>query len=133
MERDQLAGVLGAKQAIAAAHPDLKLLVLHGSRARGDVHQGSDWDFAYLGGPALDPSLLQADLVLTVGTDHVDLANLATAGGLIRYRVARDGIPVLESAPGIFQSFWSDAVTFWCDAAPVLQRGYETILEGLDR
>lgn len=33
---------------LAATMPGLGLLVLHGSRARGDAHQRSDWDFAYL-------------------------------------------------------------------------------------
>ncbi|HEY6877144.1 MAG TPA: hypothetical protein VI299_03955, partial [Polyangiales bacterium] len=69
--------------------------------------------------------------VAALGTDHVDLANLATAGGLIRYRIARDGLVVFEADPKQFERFWFDAVSFWCDAAPVLQAGYKAILDGL--
>jgi predicted nucleotidyltransferase len=118
--------------AALSAHPGLRLLVLHGSRARGDVHPGSDWDFAYLATSALDPGLLYADLALALGTDRVDLANLDTAGGLLRYRAARDGRVVHEAEPGLFDRFWFDAVSFWCDAGPILERGYETVLKGLD-
>lgn len=127
------ASLMPTLQATAHAHPGLELLVLYGSRARGDAHTSSDWDFAYLAAPNFDASLLQADLVAALGTDRVDLANLATSGGLIRYRVARDGLVVLESKPDRFARFWFDAVSFWCDAAPVLQAGYKVILDGLSR
>ena len=119
-------------QAPARVHPGLKLLVLHGSRARGDAREDSDWDFVYLAAPDFDALLLQADLALALGSDRVDLANLAAVGGLIRYRAARDGRVVFEAERGAFERFWFDAVSFWCDAAPVLQAGYRAILDGLD-
>lgn len=118
-------------RAVARSHAGLKLFVLHGSRARGDARDDSDWDLAYLATSALDVSLLYADLALALTTDGVDLVDLATAGGLIRYRVARDGIVVVESEPGAFDKFWFAAVSFWCDAAPVLRAGYKRILDGL--
>jgi predicted nucleotidyltransferase len=119
-------------EVIAQAHPQLRLLVLHGSRARGDAHEGSDWDFAYLADSGLDPSLLYADLALQLASDRVDLVDLATAGGLIRYRVARDGVVLFEAGAGTFDKFWLEAVTFWCDAEPVLRAGYDAVLAGLD-
>jgi predicted nucleotidyltransferase len=118
-------------QPVVQAHPGLSLLVLHGSRARGDARQDSDWDFAYLASAELDPAALYADLAVALGTDRIDVANLTTAGGLIRYRVARDGVVVFEATAGIFDRFWFEAVSFWCDAAPVLRAGYEAILDGL--
>lgn len=125
------ASLMPSLQAVARAHEGLALLVLHGSRARGDAHAGSDWDFAYLAKPDFDAALLAADLVVALGTDHVDLANLASAGGLIRYRVARDGIVIFESEPEQFSRFWFNAVSFWCDAEPVLRAGYKSILDEL--
>jgi predicted nucleotidyltransferase len=118
-------------RAALRGHSGLRLLVLHGSRARGDMHASSDWDFAYLAESSLDPGSLYADLALALHTDHVDIANLDTAGSLLRYRVARDGLVVHEIEPGLFDRFWFDAVSFWCDAGPILAKGYETVLRGL--
>jgi predicted nucleotidyltransferase len=126
-----MTSALVAIRSVALAHAQLRLLVLHGSRARGDAREDSDWDFAYLAAPGFDPSSLYADLAPALGTDRIDLADLATAGGLIRYRVARDGIVSFEAPAGIFDKFWFDAVSFWCDAAPVLRAGYESVLDGL--
>lgn len=128
----ELTATLAHLAPIAAAHPGLQLLVLHGSRARGDAHAGSDWDFAYQASTGFDPSLLHADLCLDLKTDRVDLADLAASGGLLRYRVARDGVVVFEGAPKVFDRFWFDAVSFWCDAAPVLRAGYAAVLKDLD-
>ena len=107
------------------------LLVLHGSRARGDARAESDWDFAYLAAATTDIPALHAKLALALGTDAVDLTDLATAGGLFRYRTARDGIVLFEREPRLFEKFWFNAVSFWCDAAPVLRAGYKTVLDGL--
>jgi predicted nucleotidyltransferase len=119
-------------QAASQEHRGLQLLVLHGSRARGDARDDSDWDFAYLASPDFDVALLYADLAIALKTDRIDLANLASAGGLIRYRVARDGVVVFEAAPGNFEKFWFEAVSFWCEAGPVLRAGFQTVLDGLD-
>jgi predicted nucleotidyltransferase len=126
-----LASALSTMRTIAREHAGLALLVLHGSRARGDARDDSDWDFAYLAAPGFDASLLYADLASALKTDRIDLADLATAGGLLRYRVARDGIVVSEIEPGSFDRFWFSAVSFWCDAAPVLREGYKSVLDGL--
>lgn len=115
----------------ASGAPGLTLLVLHGSRARGDARADSDWDFAYLADGRFDADALLADLVLALGTDRVDLTRLdGGASGLLRFRVARDGKPLFEAQDGAFARFWFDAVSFWCDAGPILRRGYEAILEG---
>ncbi|MEY4583025.1 MAG: hypothetical protein RL701_7728 [Pseudomonadota bacterium] len=105
---------------------------MHGSRARADHRADSDWDFVYLASPELEVPLLFADLAIALGSDEIDLADLAAVGGLIRYRAARDGVVIFESEPGHFERFWFDAVSFWCDASPVLLAGYKAVLEGLD-
>jgi predicted nucleotidyltransferase len=65
--------------------PQLRLLVMHGSRARGDAHAGSDWDFAYLAGEGFDELGLRAALTRTLGTDAVDVVDLERAGAVLRY------------------------------------------------
>jgi predicted nucleotidyltransferase len=112
-------------------HRGLKLLVLHGSRARGgDTHADSDWDFAVMGTAALDLGLLYADLALTLGTDAVGLVDLGAAGGLPRYRVARDGMLIHEATPRAYQRFWLDALSLWCDAGSIIEMGYAPMLSG---
>lgn len=127
-----LAAALDTIGPIAARHPGLELLLLHGSQARGDDHPLSDWDFAYLADPSFDPAALLADLVLGLETDRIDLVNLQGASGLLRYRAARDGFVLHQTTPETFERFWKAAVTFWCDAEPILRHGYDAILAELD-
>ena len=117
----------------ARQSPGLELLLLFGSRARGDVHPGSDWDLGYLAGPEFDPDDLLARLVLDLETDRIDLVNLDRANGLLRYRAAAEGSPLFESDPDRFARFWFEAVSFWCDMGPIIRAGYEEILKGLSR
>ena len=119
--------IAGAVREVRGLHA----LLLFGSRARNDAHERSDWDFGYLGSGNLDPDGLLGALVTAVGTDRVDLVDLARAGGLLRYRAARDGQVVVEPSPGTAEAFRLAAVQFWCDAGPVLQRGYERVLAEL--
>ena len=44
-----------------AAIPGLTLLILFGSRARGDSQPASDWDFGYIASPEFDPDRLQEE------------------------------------------------------------------------
>lgn len=126
--RDVIAG-------LAARAAGLQLLVLHGSRARGDSRATSDWDLAYLADGRFDPDVFLADLVLGLRTDRVDLSRLSGASGLFRYRVARDGEPLFEDEDGAFTRFWFEAVSFWCDAEPLLRSDPAGVclMGGLDR
>jgi len=133
VRRAEIDPILRDRLAAAATLPGLDLLVLFGSRARGDAHAASDWDFAYLGTSALDGDALAAALTRATSSEAVDVVDLSRAGGLLRYRVAGDGQRVLETKPGVYERFWLDAVTFWCDAAPVLGPAYEGVLERLTR
>jgi predicted nucleotidyltransferase len=122
---------LHALEDTARRVPGLDLLLLFGSRARGDASEESDWDLGYVGGEGLDVASLLHQFVTTVGTDHVDLVDLTRASGLLRYRAARDGQVLLEARPGLADAFRLEAAQFWCDASPVLQRGYEDVLAEL--
>jgi predicted nucleotidyltransferase len=116
---------------LARETPGLDLLLLFGSQARGDEHSGSDWDFAFLAGRGFDVDGLLAKLVALLGTDRVDLVDLSRANGLLRYRAAAEGRPLFESEPGLYEQFWVEAVSYWCDMGPIIEAGYENVLKGL--
>lgn len=116
----------------ASRMPALDLLVLHGSRARGDAHSASDWDFAYIARTSFRPEDLMVDLSGIVATDAVDLVDLERASGLLRFRAARDGVSLCERVPGAFDRFRFEAVRFWCDAGPTLEQSYAAVLARLE-
>ncbi len=118
---------------LARQFPGLDLLLLFGSRARGDSHPGSDWDFGYLAGPELDPYAFQGRLTLLLGTDKIDLVNLNRTNGLLRFRAAAEGKTLFESSGGVFERFAFEAISYWCDMGPIIREGYEEILRGLAR
>lgn len=122
---------LPAIRLVASRFPGLRLLALHGSRARGDADVGSDWDFAYLGEEGLDELELRRRLCDALGTDHIDLADLARAGGLLRFRVAKDGVLLFERNPGAFEDFCYEAARFWFDVADIVRAEHVAILEAL--
>jgi predicted nucleotidyltransferase len=121
---------LRAVREAAAKHAGLEVLVLFGSRARGEGIEGSDWDFGYLASSQFDPAALLSDLVLALGTEDVDLVDLSTASGLLRYRAARDGRLVCGHIAA-FERFWLQAVDFWCDTEPILRPAYQAVLAEL--
>ena len=114
-------------------HSAVRLAVLFGSRARGDATAASDWDIGYFADDRLDRERLMVDLVHALNTESVDLVDLERAGGLVRFRAARDGVVVFEALPDAFARFWLEAVTFWCDAGPVIRAGYDDLLAELPR
>jgi predicted nucleotidyltransferase len=126
------AATLEALNRVARSTRGLDVLLLHGSRARGVAGARSDWDFGYLGTDELDADGLIARLVETLGSDRVDLADLARASGLLRFRAARDGYVLYESTAGVADHFRLTAATFWCDAVPALRRGYDAVLAELE-
>lgn len=111
--------------------PGLKLLVLHGSRARGKSHPHSDWDFAFSADPEFDADALLAKLGEAVHSDTVDLADLNRASGLLRFNAANNGIAAYEREPGTFGQFRLDAISAWLDMAAVLGPAYDARLERL--
>jgi predicted nucleotidyltransferase len=116
---------------LAAASSGLRLLVLHGSRARGDAHALSDWDFAYEADAGFDVDGLLAGLSERLDADRVDLVDLDRAGALLRYRVARDGVLIFEREAGRFSRFRLQAIDTWCDLAPILEPAYARALDAL--
>ena len=98
---------------ILAQIPYLKLLVLFGSRARGDNTEFSDWDFAAL----YDEDIRQQHAqgwkgfelwnvlihLLKVGDDDIDLVELQQCSPWIAHSIARDGVILFEAEPNIFR------------------------------
>ena len=109
----------------------VRLIAVFGSRARNDAHASSDWDIAFLADPGFDAGGLLARLIGHLGTDRIDVVDLARASGQLRFRVARDGTPVFARDPDEWNRFWTNAVSFWCDAGPVLRQAYAGILQEL--
>lgn len=123
--------MLNELAAVASTHEGLKLLLLYGSRARGESTQQSDWDFGYLATERFDPDGLRVDLVRALGVEAIDLANLERTSGQLRFRAARDGKVVFAADSRVFPEFWHEAVSFWCDVEPILKRGFRGVLERL--
>jgi predicted nucleotidyltransferase len=115
-------------------HPAMagvQVLVLHGSRARGDDGAGSDWDFAVLTDGTTDLPRLSAALTSLLSTEAVDLVDLQRASALLRYRAARDGVVLVERPDGAFRAFQLEAVRYWCDAGPVIRAAQDDVLAAL--
>jgi predicted nucleotidyltransferase len=118
-------------EATAARQPGLRLLLVFGSQARGDAIPGSDWDLGYRATRDVDPVSLLADLVGLLGSDRIDLVDLDRASAQLRFRAASEGRVLYQAAPDAFARFWTEAVSFWCDAGPLLRAGYEDVLARL--
>lgn len=127
MTPDELATRLRGDPALR----DIRLLVLHGSRARGEAGPGSDWDFGYLADPGADLGALAVAITSMLRTDRVDLVDLATTSALLRYRTARDGVLLLEREPDTFLQFRLEVTLFWCDVEPVVRAAYDDVLGAL--
>ena len=112
-------------------YPELQLLLLIGSRARGEETAQSDWDFGFIATQGFDSTPFYTDLVLLLKTDKVDLVDLSRANGLLRFRASRDGVLLFEKTRGEYEKFWLQAVHFWCDAGPLIRAEYDAILRSL--
>ncbi len=109
----------------------LELLILHGSRARGDWVPGSDWDFGYVADPEFDPAAVLAALRAAIDPERADLIDLDGATDLERFAAARDGRPLFERDAGAFARFWTAAVAAWNEIEPTAAAEHEPFLRGL--
>lgn len=112
----------------ASALPGLDLLVLIGSRARGEARPQSDWDFAYLAQPGFDPAELVRRLSIALGSDRVDLVDLSKASALYRHRAAVDA-RLVTGSPALFDEFRITAATVYLDMEPVLTQAWREVLK----
>jgi predicted nucleotidyltransferase len=112
---------------LLAAGPRLRLALLFGSVARGSEHAGSDLDVAIL---PVDRELALAD-ELTLQTRlallakrEVDLIRLDHCTPALRFRVAREGIPLLGDR-SVLNAFRARAGIEHAEMAPSIQRASE--------
>lgn len=110
---------------------DVRLLILYGSRARGDAGSESDWDFAYLGDQTVDIVELSLAITGLLETDRVDVVDLAKAGAVLRYHAARDGVALIQRDPDAFLEFRLEASLFWCDVEVVVRAAHRDVLVAL--
>lgn len=96
--------------------PYIKLLVLFGSRARGDADHSSDWDFALLCDEERYKqhrgegwSLLHLWGVIQTAyklkDDEMDVVDLKECSDLLAHSVVRESKLLYEEEPGLFDSF----------------------------
>ncbi|MCU0551402.1 MAG: DUF433 domain-containing protein [Leptolyngbya sp. Prado105] len=96
--------------------PYIRLLILFGSRARGNATQKSDWDFAFLcdeeqrkhyekGGwdTVRIWGILQT--IYRLGDDQIDVVDLEKTSEFLVHSIARDGQIIYEYEPGAFERF----------------------------
>jgi len=109
---------------VLLAGPGLQLAVVFGSTARGQRHARSDVDIGII--PA-DASLslgdelgLQTELERACGV-AVDLVRLDRAPLAVRWRVARDGMPLVGAHTGAWARFAARAASEHADIAPALR------------
>ena len=138
-----LSSLTAASIHIAEQHPDLKLLILFGSRARGDYDLSSDWDIAFL--DASNPSNTKpywfpgADLLITlsnllqISEDRIDLVDLSTCSDILSHFIARDGQLIYERYSGIFEHFHQRAIKSSADLREFRQTQHQKILSALNR
>lgn len=97
------------------AFPELKLLVLIGSRATGKATQASDWDFAFVSNETdffsrlAQTEQLRAYLakVLSCQNSKIDLIDLPYSNLAMRADVANEGIPLLGEQSKLWFDFLS--------------------------
>jgi uncharacterized protein len=125
-------------------HPNLKLLILFGSRARGEEDPSSDWDFAFLTEPDRPPqpqsywfpgSELLNTLcnLLEVSDETIDLVDLSTCSDILAHFVARDGQVIYEKMPGEFSQFQQQSLKTNADLKQYRHTQREKVLETLQR
>jgi predicted nucleotidyltransferase len=110
-------------------HPEVRLALLFGSRARGKAGLGSDVDVA-VEGRGLDTLTLAADLSRAAGME-VDVVALEEAGYPLLKAVLRDGVLLHQGAPNAYGSWMSRTVEFLETFRPVWERTRDGFLRRL--
>ncbi|MCT7988324.1 type VII toxin-antitoxin system MntA family adenylyltransferase antitoxin [Laspinema olomoucense] len=109
-------------QAIARQLPEqipvLKMLVLFGSRVRGNFHAESDWDFAALYDETVETGQIKSNLdnylelsflirqELGIPENKIDIVELSPGcSPLLAYNIAQDAKLIYEKEPGELTNF----------------------------
>ena len=118
---------------IATEVPELMLVVLFGSTVRGRASARSDVDVAVLADGAADLDAVYMALAPRLRATRLDLVDLAHAGPLLHFEVARHGRLLFERSPGIFRQFQSLAFRRYADTKRLRDAQQRAIQVFLDR
>mgnify|MGYP003393919517 CR=1 FL=1 len=113
---------------------DLKLLLLFGSRARGDARKDSDTDIAFFGNKRLDlkeKSMLMMDLTSFLRTDKIDIVDLREASPLIFYAITRDGKILYAHDMMFFYEIRTYAYKRYIETVPIYEDMFKQIKKRL--
>ncbi len=100
--------------------PEIKLAVLYGSAAKGNLRNSSDIDIAVSGREALDRDLLfsaSSEISLLLGRE-IDLLDLHRVEGLILYRIMTEGKRIKTDAT-LYVKFQGKALGYFEDFKPL--------------
>jgi predicted nucleotidyltransferase len=117
--------------------PYLKMLILFGSRVRGDTHYNSDWDFAVLYDQPLRKKTVEgfgwfeiygilAD-TFQIPDDKIDVVDLDHCSPLLLFHVAKDGKVLYEKNKRDFIKFQMKAWKLYADSAKFRKLQQESI------
>lgn len=127
---------------LAEQIPHLKLLILFGSRAKGNADEDSDWDFAVLYDPELRKiheksgwdwlkiwSVLEQ--VFDLPENKVDVVILNDSSNIMAHTIARDGKLLYERESGEFERFKQQALMTSVELKTFREQQREKIKESL--
>ncbi|PSB20198.1 nucleotidyltransferase domain-containing protein [Phormidesmis priestleyi ULC007] len=139
MSLQSIADIQSAIPQILEQVPYLKLLVLFGSRARGDHFPSSDWDFALLfdeelrqqyepgGGWNCYRSWSVLQQLLDLGDDEMDWIDLKNASDLLAHTIASEGKVIYEKTAGEFESFRQTSLKTTAELKKIYQEEREEL------
>ena len=125
--------------------PYLKMLVLFGSRARGDTHAKSDWDFAALFDEESRKihvanntwKLLEVPQIIgevfNLNSDQIDVVELNNCSHIITHFVAKDGKLIYEKEQGEFERFRQKALKSEIEIKAIRKSLRQKVEENLQR
>lgn len=129
---------------VAKAIPNLNLLVLFGSRARGNHHTNSDWDFAVIYDPKY-PRLNYQDAwgwlkirqsletIFNIPEDKIDVVDLDQCSPWLAHSIAQDGQVLYEKTPGEFEQFRQKSIKSQAELKTYQQTVREKVRASLKR
>ena len=108
-----------AQRVLGVAPDDINLIVIFGSRARGDHSEQSDLDIAI--GTSLQDKEQRFNLRLQVISllegpkQPIDVAILEDSNWTLRHRIARDGVVIFQKNEDTWANFVEQVLIFYPD------------------
>lgn len=115
---------------------DLKLLLLFGSRARGDARKDSDTDIAFMSGRKLDfnqKAELMMNLLPVVKAEEtkIDVVDTKTAHPLLLYLIMQDAKILYAEDMMFFYNLQAAAFKKYIEIKPIYEEMYRRLGEYL--